>query len=289
MAALVYVGEAMSYRTTGLIDARLLRSGTAPGSSAHDRELIAAVEEHSIEASILKVWGSEALGLAADESLQIHGGYGFVEEYAIERVYRDNRVNRIFEGTNEINRMLIPGTLLKRAMKGQFPLLELARSVTQAVERFELPRAGAGPLARERRMAELAKHMFVLALQAAVETFGPALNDRQEVLGALADVATEAYALDSAVARALQSAARAGALDPVAEACVKLYALEGHERAYDRARRALRCTVTDTTACRARLSALARLLDDDPSDLVALRETVVGAALEAGRYPLTWA
>ncbi len=289
MAALVYAGEAMSYRTTGLIDARMARSGSARGSPGHDRDLIAAVEEYSVEASILKVWGSEALALAADESLQIHGGYGFVEEYAIERVYRDNRVNRIFEGTNEINRMLIPGTLLKRAMKGQFPLMDLARTVSQAVDRGELPRAGTGLLARERRMAELTKYMFVLALQSAIEVFGPSLNDRQEVLGALADVAMEAYALDSAVARALQSAEPSGKLDPVAEACVKLYALEGHERAHDRARRALRCTITDTSACRARLSALSRLLDDDPSDLVALRETVVTAALVAGRYPLSWA
>jgi alkylation response protein AidB-like acyl-CoA dehydrogenase len=289
MAALVYVGEAMSYRTSGLVDARVGRSGAPRGSTEHDADVVAAVEEYSIEASILKVWGSEALGWAADEALQIHGGYGFVEEYPIERVYRDVRVNRIFEGTNEINRMLVPGTLLKRAMKGQFPLLDVARTVSEAVERGELPRPAPGPLARERRMADLTKAMFVHALQAAIETFGPALPDRQEVLGALADVAMEAYALDSAVARATQSAGREARIDPVAEACVRLYALEGHERAYDRARRALRSTLTDTSACRARLAGLARLLDDEPCDVVALREAIVAATLDAGRYPLAWA
>ena len=288
MVAMVYVGEAMSYRTSGLIDQRMTLSTARHGTPEFDRDLIAAVEEYNIEASILKVWGSEALWLAADEALQIHGGYGFVEEYAIERVYRDNRVNRIFEGTNEINRMLIPGTMLKRAMKGQFPLLPLAQGVGQAIARGELPRPGPGPLARERRIAELNKYLMVYALQAAVETFGPALNERQEVLGALADIAIEAFAVDSAVARALQSVER-GALDPVVEACVKLYALEAHERAYGHAKKALRATVVDSTTCRGHLATLRKLFDEEPADVTALRETIVSRTVEAGRYPLGWA
>jgi alkylation response protein AidB-like acyl-CoA dehydrogenase len=288
MVATVFAGEAMSYRTAGLIDARMALSSAERGSAERDRELVAAVEEYGIEASILKVWGSEALAAVADEGLQIHGGYGFVEEYPIERVYRDNRVNRIFEGTNEINRMLIPGTILKRAMKGQFPLLGLARTVEQAVSRGELPRPGPGPLARERRMADLDKYMMVHALRLAVETFGPALSERQEVLAALADVAIEAFAADSAAACALQSAA-GGRLDPVAEACVALHGLEAHERAYASAKRAIRATVTDTAACREHLAALRSLLDEEPADVTALRETIVKRTLEAGRYPLSWA
>jgi alkylation response protein AidB-like acyl-CoA dehydrogenase len=280
MVALVYAGEAMSYRTTGLIDDRIALSSAKRGSLEHDKDVIAAIEEYNIEASILKVWGSEALSQVADEALQIHGGYGFVEEYAIERVYRDNRVNRIFEGTNEINRMLIPGTMLKRAAKGQFPLLELARSVGQAIARGEQPRTGPGPLAREKRMAELNKCLMVHALQTAVETFGPALSDKQEVLGALADIAIEAYAVDSAVARALQSA-RGGEVDPVAEACVKLYALESHERAYARAKKAIRATVVDPSACRGHLSTLRELFDEGPADVTALRETIVARTLES--------
>jgi hypothetical protein len=287
MAALVYVGEAMSYRTTGLIDDRLA-AGTAPrGSPEHDREIIAAVEEYNVEASILKVWGSEALWLAADEAVQIHGGYGFVEEFPIERVYRDNRVNRIFEGTNEINRMLIPGTILKRAMKGQFPLFELAQTVSRAVARGELPEVGPGPLAREARVAELTKYLAVYATRVAVEAFGPGLTDRQEVLAAIADVIMEAFAIDSAVARARQSA-RDGVVDPVAEACVRLYALEGHERAHAQARKALRATVTDPSSCREHLAVVRRLLDEEPVDVTALREAIVGPTLEAGKYPLAW-
>ncbi len=288
MVAVVYAGEAMSYRTTGLIVDRIALSAAPRGTPEHDRDVIAAVEEYNVEASILKVFGSEALSQVVDEALQIHGGYGFVEEYPIERAYRDNRVNRIFEGTNEINRMLIPGTILKRAAKGQFPLLELARTVGEAAARGEVPPAGGGPLARQRRMAELNKCLMVHAMQAAVETFGPGLSERQEVLGALADVAIEAYAVDSAVSRALQSA-EGGRVDPAVLACVELYALESHERAYAHAKRAIRATVAEAPACRDRLAKLRRFFDEDPADLTSLRETIVARALEAGRYPLGWA
>ena len=285
MVAQVYVGEAMSYRTTGLIDRRIAASTAERGTPRFDADVIAAVEEYNIEASILKVWGSETLFQVADEGVQIHGGYGFVEEYPIERVFRDNRVNRIFEGTNEINRLLVPGTLLKRAMKGQFPMLELAQTVSQALERNELPRLGTGPLARERRVAELNKYLMAHATRLAVESFGPELNERQEVLGALADIAIEAFAVDSAVARALQAKERS----PVAEACVKLYAEEAHERAFSRARRAVLCSVKDPAAARKHLAALQKLRDEEPGDTTAWRETIATAAVEKGGYPLAWA
>ncbi|BDG08771.1 acyl-CoA dehydrogenase family protein [Anaeromyxobacter paludicola] len=288
MVALVYAGEAMTYRTTGLIDARIAASPAAKGTPAFDRDLIAAVEEYNVEASILKVWGSEALGYAADEAVQIHGGYGFVEEYAVERVYRDNRVNRIFEGTNEINRLLIPGTMLKRAMKGGLPLLDLAGTVDASLRSGELPALSKGPLARERRLAELDKWLMIHATRVAVESFGPELSEHQEVLGALADVAMETYAADSAVTRALQSA-QGGRVDPVVEAAVRLHAVEAHERACDRARRAIRCAVPEPAAAAEQLALLRKLYSEEPVDLVGLREVVVSATLEAGRYPLGWA
>jgi alkylation response protein AidB-like acyl-CoA dehydrogenase len=285
MVAQVYVGESMSYRTTGLIDRRVEASGSARGTPEFDRDLIAAVEEYNVEASILKVWGSEALSQVADEAVQIHGGYGFVEEYPIERVYRDNRVNRIFEGTNEINRLLVPGTLLRRAAKGQFPLLQLAKSVAQALERGETPPAGTGPLGREKRIAELGKMLLAYATRVALDAFGTGLPERQEVLGALADVAIEAYAVDSAVARALQAKERS----PVAEACVRLYAEEAHARACARARAAVLASVKDPAAARTHLARLRQLVDEEPWDPVAARETIVSATLEAGKYPLAWA
>jgi alkylation response protein AidB-like acyl-CoA dehydrogenase len=283
MTAVAYVGEAMSYRTTGLIDRRAHAAGNARGTRAYEVDHIAAVEEYNVEASILKVWGSEALGWAADEGVQIHGGYGFVEEYPIERVYRDNRVNRIFEGTNEINRLLIPGTLLKRAAKGTFPMMEMAKGVAAALAAEGPPPGGGGPLGRERRVAELNKYLFAYATQVAVEAFGPGLGDRQEVMGALADVAMEAFAVDSAVARVLQ------APDPVAQACVKLYAEEAHQRAYVRARAAVQGAVKDPAVARMHLGRLRRLLDEEPGDLAAWRDAVAGATVEAGKYPLAWA
>jgi alkylation response protein AidB-like acyl-CoA dehydrogenase len=280
MAALAYAGEAMTARTTGLIDRRAAAGGAPRGTPAFERDLIAAVEEYAVEASILKVWGSEALAFAADEGVQIHGGYGFVEEYPIERVYRDNRVNRIFEGTNEINRLLVPGTLLKRAARGAFPIADLAAATVAALS-GEAP-AGDGPLARERRVAERNKHLFAYATQVAVDAFGPAVADRQEVLGALADVAIEAFAVDSAVARALQHP------DPVGEACVRLHAEEAHQRAHARARAAVLASVTDPAAAKEHLARLRLLLDESPGDVVGWREAIVGPTLARGRYPIGW-
>jgi alkylation response protein AidB-like acyl-CoA dehydrogenase len=283
MVALAYVGEAMSYRTTALIDQRAAAGGHQRGTPEYEQDLVAAVEEYNIEASILKVWGSEALFQAADEGVQIHGGYGFVEEYPIERIFRDNRVNRIFEGTNEINRLLVPGTLLKRAAKGAFPMMDMAGSVAAALKPEGPPAAPSGPLGRERRVAEQGKYLFAYATQVAVEAFGAGIADRQEVLGALADVAIEAFAVDSAVARALQKP------DPVGEACVRLYAEEAHQRAYGRARAAVLAAAKDPAVARKHLSRLRRLLDEEPGDVVAWREAIAGPTVELGRYPLAWA
>ncbi len=286
MVATTYVGEAMSYRTTGLVDRRVAASTAARGTAAHDADVIAAVEEYAVEASILKVWGSEALFQVADEAVQIHGGYGFVEEYDVERAYRDNRVNRIVEGTNEINRLLIPGTLLKRAAKGQFPLLDLVKPAGSLMDAADAARPPPdGPLAREKRLAQLTKGLFGAAAMAGVDAFGPEIGEHQEVLAALADMAMEAFAIDSAVARALQMKAP----DPVAEACVKLYAHEAHERAWVRAKRAVESAVRDPGQARAKLGQLRQLVDEEPGDPVAWRETIAAAALKAGRYPIPFA
>jgi hypothetical protein len=178
--------------------------------------------------------------------------------------------------------------MLKRAMKGQFALLPLAETVAAALAKGEVPRITAELLGREKRIAELNKYLAVYPLKVAVETYGPAITDRQEILGAIADATMEAFAVDSAVARALQQA-EAGGLDPVAEAAVKLYALEAHERAYSAAKKALRAAVPDAETCREHLAAIRKLYDEGPADVVGLRETIVEKALELGRYPLGWA
>ncbi len=282
MVALAYVGEAMSYRTTGLIDARAAAGGSTPGTRAYEIDRIAAVEEYNVEASILKVWGSEAHSQASDEGIQIHGGYGFVEEYPIERIYRDSRVNRIFEGTNEINRLLIPGTLLKRAAKGGFPFLDLAKRAAKAAE-SGVAAAGPGRLGREKRVADLNKLLFGYAAGVAAKVLGASVGERQEVMGALADVAMEAFAVDSAVARALQAKP-----DPVADACVSLYAEEAHQRAAQRARAAVLAALKDPAQARVALEKMRRLVDEEPGDVVAWREAIVGPTVELGRYPVAW-
>ena len=273
MATEIYALESMAYRTTGLIDAQMQ---ALPDAAKHDHDqVILAVEEYAIESSILKVMGSETLGYVIDESLQIHGGYGYIEGYQVERAYRDSRINRLYEGTNEINRMLITGMLLKRALKGQLPLMDAVGLLQVPLPSF------IGPLAAERLQTEQVKRMALLALKYAVARFGPALEERQEVLAAVADVVAESFALDSAIGRTLQVDAQ----DPLRRAFVRLYAFDAVPHAAQRARTALCASAQgeDLTAALAQLEALARAAPIDP---VAERETIVAAVLDKGGYPL---
>ncbi|MHB1843898.1 MAG: acyl-CoA dehydrogenase family protein [Deltaproteobacteria bacterium] len=270
MTATVYALESMAYRTTGLIDAKL---ATAEGGGAQSHALvIEALEEYAIESSILKVYGSEALSFVIDEAVQIHGGYGYIEEYAIERAYRDQRINRIFEGTNEINRMLITGMLLKRAVKGQLPLFD-AMSAPPAP-------APTGPLGREADVAERCKRMALCALQKAIETFGPGLEERQEVLGAIADVLISAFAIESSVARSRCY----GKDDPVRQALCRLVAYEAGAVALARSRHAILCTLSPPAAVEP-LERLERLGRFEPGSPVADRETVLAQIAAKGGYP----
>lgn len=282
MAALIYALESMTYRTTGLVDARLAaRDKSAPDYEGH---LLAAVEEYAIESSIMKVYGSEALGHVVDDAVQLHGGAGYIEEYPVERAYRDARINRIFEGTNEINRMLITGMLLKRAVKGDLPLFAVAGNVAEELSRGETPRARTDDaLAPQEVAAEVAKRLALHGLRVAAEKFGPELEQHQEVLAALSDVVMDAFALDSLVTRTRQAAA-GGALDPVRLALVRLFALDSIPRAYDRTRRAL-CATLEGDALDQELKRLATQDVFTPYNPAELRETVVAAIESAGGYP----
>src|SRR5437763_686107 len=229
-AAQIYASESMTYRAAGAID-------EAIGGRSEPGEVMAAIEEYAIEASIMKVAGSEWMFQIIDDMLQIHGGNGFVTDYPIERAYRDNRVNRIFEGTNEINRLLIPGMIFKRAMKGEMPLME---AVTRLEQELADPRhfpAPVGRLAAERRGAEMAKRQLLFAAKWAA-SLGPSLEERQEVLAALADCAIEVYAMDSILGRTLENSEQAEVRDGLCQ----FFCMESRERAFDRARTAL-CAV----------------------------------------------
>src|SRR4030081_3180998 len=201
METLIYVGEALVYRTVGMMDAALNEVDKAGADAA--KETRKAIEEYAVECSILKVWGSEMIDYVVDETVQIYGGYGFVEEYPAERAYRDARINRIFEGTNEINRLIITGFLLKRAASGQLPLLPAIQQLMEEVLSGQSANEDMeGPLTDERKLVAQAKKLGLFASGAATQKYMHAIQDQQEVMGAIADMTIEIYAMESAVLRA---------------------------------------------------------------------------------------
>jgi len=198
----IYVLESMVYRTAGLMDAGL-------GQIDHDSpdagvQSAKAIAEYAIECSINKVFGSETLDRVADEGVQIHGGYGYIQEYPIERIYRDSRINRIFEGTNEINRLLIPGTLLKRAMKGELPLLQKAKALQAELLQPMPGQLFQRTLEEETHLVSTAKKIFLMVGGAAVQKYGLKLEQEQEVLSQLADMMIQIFAMESVLLRTLK-------------------------------------------------------------------------------------
>ncbi len=201
MATRIYVADSMSYRTAGLMDdAAAAIDHDAP--DAAKRLVTEAVEEYTIEASILKVFGTETLDFVADESLQILGGYGFTADYPVERHYRDSRINRIFEGTNEINRLIIPATVVKRIGSGRLPFPDFLQQVEREVaDRAAWPPAAEGPLRREIRAAEVAKRVIAYTARVLIQGSLDSLKDKQQHLEILANMIIDAYAMDSVVNR----------------------------------------------------------------------------------------
>ena len=195
MALRIYASESLQYRTAGYLEDAL--GGLY---ESEDQGLIAKqLMEYAVECAVCKVHGSETLNFVADEALQLHGGYGFIKEYKVEQMYRDSRINRIFEGTNEVNRLLIPGNLLKQAAKGKLPLPQL---IATAIEEMKSPAAiGDSPISREIEAVQAIRRIFLFCTGVAYEAYGNGLGDEQETLMALADIAIALYALESAVMR----------------------------------------------------------------------------------------
>src|ERR1700693_1437254 len=209
MATLIYVGEALVYRTVGMMDVALAEVDKSSADAA--RETRKAIEEYAVECSIIKVWGSEMIDYVVDETMQIYGGYGFVEEYPAERAYRDARINRIFEGTNEINRLIITGFLLKRAMSGQLPLMPaIKKLIDEVLSGPSMSEELEGPLVEERKLVGQAKKLGLFAAGAATQKYMQAIQDQQEIIGAIADMTIETYAMESAVLRAQKIAETKG-------------------------------------------------------------------------------
>jgi alkylation response protein AidB-like acyl-CoA dehydrogenase len=271
MVSRQYAVEAMLYRTAALVDG-MLEGGHAP------QQILAALEEFAIEASILKVASSEALDFILDENVQIHGGNGFVRDYPAERHYRDARVNRIFEGTNEINRLLIPGMLARRALKGGLPLIPAAkRLMDEIVAPPAMETGGDAPLDAERRAVAAMKKVALMVLGTAMQTYGEKLADEQEVLLAAADIVIETFASESAVLRAAQAGG------PLHEAAARVYVNDAAVRVDASAKTAL-AAMTDGDTLRTLLAALRRLLKVTPINTVVLRRQLADATVERRTY-----
>lgn len=208
LASEIYAAESSVYRTVGLFDERM---GSFSEEEARDGKAIAAsIAEYAIECSLNKFFSTEVLDHVVDEGVQIHGGYGFMQEYEIERAYRDSRINRIFEGTNEINRLLVPGTYVKKAMKGELPLFEKAQSLQEELMMLMPEEPGDEPLELQKYLVRNAKKIALMAAGLAVQKFGEKLEEEQEILVNIADIVSFTYAMESAVLRTEKAIARDG-------------------------------------------------------------------------------
>lgn len=203
MTILTYVGESMVYRTAGMMDAAI--HTIDPNDPEYIKKIPKMIEEYAVEASIMKVAGSEALGVILDEAVQFLGGYGFIEEYKVEKAYRDARVNRIFEGTNEINRLLIQAMIGKRAMKGQIPLMEVVQKIREELERGERPVVKDGVFKDEIEATELAKKVALyVSNEAVMKYMGPELEKQEQVLMKLSNMIIDLYGMDSVLSRVMK-------------------------------------------------------------------------------------
>jgi butyryl-CoA dehydrogenase len=285
-ATRLYAAESMAYRTAGMIDSGLAALG--PELAHSPRETQKRIEEYAVECSILKVYGSEMITLVADELIATMGGYGYVEEYPAERFYRDARINRIFEGTNEINRLIITGWLMKRALNGQLPLLPAIKRLMDEVMQppsFDSGSATGEQLAREAEALASAKKIALFAAGVASQRFMAALQEQQEVMADLADIIMQVYALESALLRARKLAASGTGAAAVAEAMTGLLAEETIALAEQASRRVL-AACSEGDLLRTQLAILRRLARHTPADTVGLSRTVARHCIQLERYPL---
>jgi butyryl-CoA dehydrogenase len=282
----LYAAESMAYRTAGMIDAGLAALGPELAHDPHETQK--RIEEYAVECSILKVYGSEMLTLVADELIATMGGYGYVEEYPAERFYRDARINRIFEGTNEINRLIITGWMMKRAISGKLPLLPAIKKLMDEVMQppsFESAANGGELLARESEALAATKKIALFAAGVASQRFMTALQEQQEVMADLADMISQVYALESALLRAQKLAAAGASSAEAAAAMTGLLADETIALAEHAARRVLgACGEGDLL--RTQLAILRRLARLTPADVVGLSRTVARHCIQLDRYPL---
>jgi alkylation response protein AidB-like acyl-CoA dehydrogenase len=279
MTVRAYAIESMVFRTAGLIDAKL--EGHAEDD---DQALLDALEEYAIEASILKVAGSEMLDYVLDENIQIHGGNGYVKDYPAERHYRDSRVNRIFEGTNEINRLLIPGMLARRALKGHLPIIEAAKQLQDELLSPSGPPTGSNSLLGPQEAAvAMFKKVSLAVLGLAMQTYREKLSDQQEVMSWTADILIDTFAAESVVLRARQIGdTNTGTASLQADAA-RVFVNDASGRIELSARSAL-AAMAEGDTLRMHLAALRRLLKVNPLNTVEIRRRLAEHAVTRAGY-----
>ena len=282
MTARTYALESMLYRTAGLLDEAIAARRSSPEDMA---AVLAAGEEYAIEASIAKVAGSETCDFVIDENIQIHGGNGFVHDYPAERHYRDARVNRIFEGTNEINRLLIPGLMMRRALKGDLPIIQAARKLQD--ELMAPPQMGSrgpsGPLGDEQQTVAGLKKVALAVMGVAMLKFGEKLADQQEVLMALADISIATYQAESALLRAQEAAAKSLPTAALQRDAAQVFVNDAAAEVEFSARTAL-AALAEGDMLRTHLAALRRLLKHTPANTIAMRRRLAEATVAKGAY-----
>jgi butyryl-CoA dehydrogenase len=281
-AAGIFAGEALCYRTIGTIDAAL--HGVDKNDTA---EIQKRIEEFAVECSVVKVWASEMYDMVADEVVQIFAGYGYVEDYPAERHYRDSRINRIFEGTNEINRLIISGWILKSALSGKLALLPAIKGLMDEVMAGPVPKEEReGPLAAEFELLASAKKLTLFAAGVTTQRFSTQLADQQEVMAALADMITEVFTMESALLRSDKTVTNASpAAAAISVALARLYAAKSID-IVELAARKIVAAAAEGDALRTQMTILRRLAKHDPADTISLRRQVAAHMVKAGKYSL---
>jgi butyryl-CoA dehydrogenase len=278
-AADVFAGEAATARVVGAIDTAL--AGLDKSSPGYSQDVQKAIEDFAVECSILKVWGSEMIWRVTDDVLQIHGGYGYVEEYPAARAYRDARIHRIFEGTNEINRLIITGWTMKRAMQGKLALMPAIQKVMSEVMGGPTARAVGAPVSTERALLASGKKIALFCAGAASQRFGTELGEQQEIMGDLADMLIEILVLESAILRAEKMTRQ----KTLGMNLASYYGVRAFNIVRNAAERVLGA-VAEGDMLQTQMAILRRLTKHEPVNSVALGREIAARMIEAGRYTL---
>ncbi|WP_416144355.1 acyl-CoA dehydrogenase family protein [Planococcus koreensis] len=282
MASHLYAVESSVYRTVGLFEDRM--SEFTDEQQADGKLVADSIAEFAVECSLNKFFGTETLDYIVDEGVQLHGGYGFMQEYEIERIYRDSRINRIFEGTNEINRLLVPGTLLRKAMKGELPLLQHAQKLQEELLMMMPEEVGTEALAQEKYLVRNAKKIALLAAGLAAQTYGAKLEQEQEILVNIADIVSNVFAMESVVLRTEKAIAASGEEKAQQKLLyTQIYCQEAFDKIEKDAKETLIAAIEGDNQ-RMMLSALRKLTRSTPYNVIAKKREAAVKLIDAEKY-----